>query len=156
MEILYALVILAVCYAILSVVIQRKVGNMKRVRELQAGMKEKMNEYKAKIKNNAATDELAVIQKDLGAISSEMMKHQLKPMLALFPLLILVYYYLLPNYFPTTGNAVQILSFSLSYRITFIIVAAVLGIALSSSLMLYDKRKYGKKTDLSNTHSTNA
>jgi uncharacterized membrane protein (DUF106 family) len=153
--ILIELAVAAVMYALFSVTVQRKLGNIKRVRELQATMKAKMDEYKQKIKNNAATEELSVIQKDLGSISTEMMKHQMKPMIVIFPLFIVVFYLILPALFPLT-QTISVFSFTLSYRTTFIIIAAVLGVTLSSSLMIYDKKKYKAQLQATTQTSTNA
>ncbi|MDE1860286.1 MAG: DUF106 domain-containing protein [Candidatus Micrarchaeota archaeon] len=141
--ILIGLICFAIAYSIFSVMMQRRLANMPRVSELQRNMKTKMDEYKTKAKGSASNDELSKIQSELGAISSELMKHQLKPMLVIFPVFIVVFYFFLPAIFPPQ-TAVTLFSYPLSYRSTFVVVAAVLGIALSSTLMLRDRRKYKK------------
>ena len=146
MQAIFELAVIAIAYALFSVAVQRhpKIGKRQRMYEIQAQMKQASDEMNAMAKNGASKEDMMAKQKEMMPLLSESMKLQLKPMLVVFPVLIILYYFLLPMSFPK-GLTIDLLSFKLSYQYFFIIVSFVVAFPLSMIFMAMDKKRYGKK-----------
>ncbi len=138
--VLIELSVIAVVYVLFSVFLQRKLIDTRKQRKLQRDMQTKMDEYRSLTKNNAEKAKLDEKQKEISTLMSQNMRSTLKPALVILPFFIILYYVLLPNLFPIT-NTLTILTFKLSYREYFIIVAILLGVVSSLIITVYDKRK---------------
>lgn len=145
LDLLIIIPLVAVAYVLVTVALQRKISNVERMRELQKSMKDKMKEVNAMVKSNADKTLIDAKSKELNAIASENMKHTMKSSLVVLPVMLVVFYYLLPLAFGSSSFTVDILSFKLDYRTYFILMAIVVGLASSLVLNLYDKRRMKQK-----------
>ncbi|MDE1851518.1 MAG: DUF106 domain-containing protein [Candidatus Micrarchaeota archaeon] len=145
MELLIIIPLVAVAYVLVTVALQRKISNVERMRELQKSMKDKMKEVNDMIKSNADKATIDAKSKELNAIASENMKHTMKSSLVVLPIMLVVFYYLLPLAFGSSSFTVDILSFKLNYRTYFIAMALVIGLLSSAVLSFYDKRRMKQK-----------
>ncbi len=136
--ILEIITLVAVAYVLVSVFLQRRLVNMKRVYEVQDLIKKKTNELTELGKGGADQAAMAAKQKEITGLLSESMKSQLKPMFVVLPLFLVLYYLVMPVFFASTLS-VSLFSITLNYRSYFILVSFVLGFALSTSLMLRDR-----------------
>jgi uncharacterized membrane protein (DUF106 family) len=128
------IVILAVIYAMVSVVIQRKLSNAKRLREIQAHIAKVTKEMNAMMKAKASDAEIAAKQKEMMPLLGESMKSSLKPMFVILPMFLIVYYVLVPMIpFPAPATPKNIQQF-------FFIAVFISGIVSAVCLMVYDKR----------------
>jgi len=140
MIVAYELIFGAALYVALSVFLQRKLANPKRMREIQEIIKQKSKELTELSKANADKDLLMSKQKELTPLLAESMKLQFKPMLVILPIFIVIYYIFLPMLFVHPGT-LQFLSFKLSYQTYFIVYAVLLGFIASAVVMIYDRKK---------------
>lgn len=137
--------VIAVGYVLFSTFVQRKVSNIKRVRELQYALSDKMKEVQHHIKNNSEKAIIDQKNKELQEISMESMKRNMKAALVILPLGVLLYFFFLPMTFGSTLTTnMQLLSFTFDYRTFFIILCFVIGLSLSVVLSWYDKRRFKK------------
>jgi uncharacterized membrane protein (DUF106 family) len=143
LEISVAITIAAIAYVLLSVFLQRRLVNMKRVYEVQEIIKRKTKELTDMGKAGADQAALAAKQKEITGLLSESMKSQLKPMFVVLPLFLVLYYLVLPAVFPPPLS-VSLFSMTLDYRAYFILVSFVLGFVLSTALMVRDKSRASK------------
>jgi len=90
-----SIIAIGIAYAIFSVVLQRKLVDPKRMREIQYKVNMLSKDLNAMIKNNASKEEISNKQKELMPLMSENMKKQFKPMIVILPIFFLVYYVLL-------------------------------------------------------------
>ncbi len=127
--------VLAVAYTVGSIFIQRKLSNPKRMREIQAKVAELQKDMNAMLKAKAGQEELAAKQKEMMPLIGEQMKNSMKPMLIVFPLLIVVYYLLIPRIpLIAQNNVVN------SSKELFFIIVFVLGLVAAAIVMIYDRR----------------
>lgn len=135
----------AVAYTVVSIAAQRLLSNPKRMREIQTEVKDLQKELNAMLKNNAAQEDLMKKQKELMPLLGEQMKQSMKPMLVVFPLLIIVYYLLIPHIPIIAHNDVN------GSKTLFFIVVFVLGIISAIGILIYDrikgKQEAATKTD---------
>lgn len=135
--ILLELAAIAIAYVLLTLVVQRKLINYKRIKEIKKEMDSKMKELKQM--GTTATKEMTdAKQKEIMLLTSESMKHQIKGMIIILPISILLYYIALPALFPAQAT-VTVLSYNLPYKTFFIIVAFVLGLMSTMLLSLYER-----------------
>lgn len=134
----------AVAYVLLSVFLQRKLVNMRRVSEVQEIIKKKTKELTDMSKGGADQAALSAKQKEITSLLSESMRSQLKPMFVVLPLFLLLYYLVLPAVFPPPLN-VSVFSMTLDYRAYFIMVSFILGFVLSTALMVRDRSRAKKQ-----------
>ncbi len=135
--ILPELAAIAIAYVTLTIVVQRKLINYKRIKEIKKEMDSKMKELKQM--GATATKEMTdAKQKEIMLLTSESMKHQIKGMIIILPISILLYYVALPALFPSQATVI-VLSYTLPYRTFFIIVAFVLGLISTMLLSLYER-----------------
>jgi uncharacterized membrane protein (DUF106 family) len=134
--------VLAVIYAIVSVTIQRKLSNAKRLREIQAHISKVTKEMNQMMKNKVPDAEINAKQKEIMPLLGESMKSSMKPMFVILPMFLVVYYVLIPMIpfgAPATPKSIQ--SF-------FFIAVFVSGIVSAIALMIYDKKMTKKEEQL--------
>ena len=144
------LAIIAVADAIATIIIQRKLTNPQRAYEIQTRLKSISNELVALSKANAPKDEIAKKNGELTALFSEQFKNQMKSMVALFPLSIFIYYYVIPSLTPKGATAsIKLLFFSLTpYQAFFIGIIFVLSFIISTTLLARDKKRFGSPVNV--------
>ena len=136
------LVAIGIAYVVTSTFLQRKLTNPKRMREIQAKIQSISKEMNALVKNKAAQEEIAAKQKELMPLMSENMKVSFKPMLALLPIFLLLYYVLLPAGFKSVASDYVVLfGLKLGYLGLFFATVLILGLAKSVVIMIYDRKK---------------
>jgi uncharacterized membrane protein (DUF106 family) len=140
----FELIGVAVAYSLLLVALQRILINVDRMYEIRAHMNKHQTHLMKMVKENASKEEIAAKQKILMEASTESMKMQFKPMIVTLPLYAVLYYLVLPHYFGGVPN-LSILSFSLSYRWTFIVFSLILTMVLTQLISLYDRRRLKDK-----------
>ncbi len=129
--------LIAVAYIAFSLFVQRKIVNYKRVKELQKETNIKMKELRA-LGSSVEKEVLDLKQKEMQDLASESMKHQLKGTLIILPLYFLLYYFVLPLFFPASLT-VTVLSYTLPYKTFFIATSFVLGILSSIFMAAYER-----------------
>lgn len=135
-----------ILYVLLSVFIQRKLSNMKKVYEIQNVIKTKTDRLSELAKlENASKEELNALQKEIMSLMPEAMKHQMKPILVLLPLFVIIYYMLLPFLFSASAANMKFTSFNLTYQTLFFYTTFVLGLIASLTISVYDKKKMKKE-----------
>jgi uncharacterized membrane protein (DUF106 family) len=127
------ILVIAVAYAILTILFQRKITNVKRMREIQARISRVSAEMKELTKRNASQQELMSKQKEIMPLMGESMRSSIKPMLVILPIFLLMYYVLLPNLPISAGNPKGVQGF-------FFMVVFIVGIVLAAALMIIDRR----------------
>ncbi len=144
LELALEIAVIAVLYVLLSVSIQRKLGNIKRIKEI----KKEMNMHMADLKKAGSTmskDEFAAKQKRITTLASESMRHQIKPTFIVLPIFFLLFYVVLPYLFPaSTTPQIKVLSYSLTYGQFFIAIAFVVGILSTILIGIYDRMAAAK------------
>ncbi len=134
----------AFVYAMFSLLLQRKLGNVDKMYEIRARMNQHQKALMDLVKSNAAKEEISMKQKEVMDVSTESMKLQFKPMLVVFPAFMLLYYVLLPMHFNMAAS-LTILSYTLSYHWFFVGILFVAGILLSTVFSIYDRRRLKDK-----------
>ncbi|MEM3781707.1 MAG: EMC3/TMCO1 family protein [Candidatus Micrarchaeaceae archaeon] len=134
------LVLGAAAYVAFSILMQRKLSNPKRLREIQGIIKSKSKELNELSKSHADTAVLAQKQKELTPLLSETMKLQFKPMLVVLPTFIILYYAVLPMLF-APGTKLSLFSFTVSYQIYFIFFSFIFGLIASLAVSFYDRKQ---------------
>ncbi len=130
--------VLAVLYALVSVAIQRKLSNAKRLREIQAQISKVTKEMNQMVKNKAPEAEIAAKQKAMMPLLGESMKSSMKPMFVILPMFLIVYYVLIPMLpFPAPATPKNIQQF-------FFVAVFISGIVAAVIMMVYDKKATGK------------
>jgi uncharacterized membrane protein (DUF106 family) len=129
-------------YIAFSIFAQRKIGNPKKMRDLQQRMNALSKELNQLVKQNAPKEEIAKKQSELMPLMSENMKTSIKPMLAILPVFFLLYYLILPTAFHSIANEyILFLSMKLNYTGVFFACVFVVGIITSIVIMIYDRKK---------------
>ncbi len=125
--------ILAVIYALVSVAVQRKLSNAKRLREIQAHISKVTKEMNLMMKEKKPDAEIQAKQKEIMPLLSESMRSSLKPMFVILPMFLIVYYVLVPMIpFPAPATPKNIQQF-------FFVAVFISGIVSAIGLMIYDK-----------------
>jgi uncharacterized membrane protein (DUF106 family) len=137
------LIAIGLAYVAFSTLAQRKVGNPKKMRELQQRMNVLSKELNQLVKANAPKEEIAKKQSELMPLMSENMKTSIKPMLVILPVFFLLYYLILPTTFHSIDNEYVLFlgSMKLNYLGVFFACVFVIGIATSIIIMVYDRKK---------------
>ncbi len=137
------LIAIGIAYVAFSTFAQRKVGNPKKMRELQQRMNALSKELNQLVKSNAPKEEIAKKQSELMPLMSENMKTSIKPMLVILPVFFLLYYLVLPTTFHSIANEYVLFlgSMKLNYMGVFFACVFILGIATSIIIMIYDRKK---------------
>ena len=138
--------IIAIVYVMFSVYVQRRLIDMKHMQEVQETIKQKSKELNEMSKNKASQEVLLAKQKEITSLLSKSMSSQLKPMFVVLPIFFVVYYLVFPAVFTTNPSiTVPVLALTLNYKSYFIMVAFVVGLALSLGLMLRDRIRFAKE-----------
>lgn len=147
---LIVVVAVAIAYAAGALLLQRKLTNPKRMREIQRRLKVHTKMLNEMVKSGAPKDAIAAKQGEVMPLFSESMKSQMKPLLVVLPLFIVLYYALLPLLISSMGASGSTINFilpDLTYENFFFVVVFIIGMALSISVMVYDRKK-GKAEEL--------
>ncbi len=135
---------IAVGFAALSLFLQRKLSNPKKIREIQRKVNEHTKRLNEMVKSGATREQIQAKQSEIMPHMSEMMKHQIKPVIVIFPLFLLLYWVALPYLLNAFGAATATINFifpKVSYTSFFIIIEFIIGIAVSIAVMAYDRKK---------------
>ncbi len=127
--------VLAIIYAACTVVLQRKLSNAKRMREINAKIQKVTKEMNQMVKNKAPEAEISARQKEIMPLLHESMKSSLKPMFVVLPIFLVVYYLLLPMLpFAAAANNTK------GVQGLFFTVVFVTGMVLAVAMMVHDRR----------------
>jgi uncharacterized membrane protein (DUF106 family) len=130
-----AMIVLAVAYTAVTVAVQRLLSNPKRMREIQAKVQVMQKEMNEMMKRNAPQEELAKKQREVMPLLGEQMKNSMKPMLIIFPLLILTYYVIIPHLpFISSDYVTKSKNF-------FFVVVLIVGFVAAAVILVYDRIK---------------
>jgi uncharacterized membrane protein (DUF106 family) len=133
---------MAVIYTAISIAAQRLLSNPKKMREIQIKvgiMQKEMNEM---LKRNAPQEEMMKKQSEFMPLLGEQMKSSMKPMLVIFPLLLITYYVIIPHLpFISSSN----LS---STKSLFFIIVLIMGFASAGVVLVYDRMKMKKEAKI--------
>jgi uncharacterized membrane protein (DUF106 family) len=145
------IIALSLAYTLISVILQRKLTNPKRNREIQATIKLHTKELNALVKSNASKEQIAKKQGEVMPLMSESMRSSMKPMLVILPMFFVVYYMALPA-LPaqlglTTADAAKTVQ-SLFFWVVF-----VFGILSSVVVLIYDRIATKKEAAAANMTS---
>lgn len=138
------IVVSGVIYTIAAAVVQRKMSNPKRTRELQDQIKIFSKEINEMIKRNAPKEEISAKQRVMMPLVKQSMTLNMKSTLVLIPTFLIVYYLIIPWLFGGLGASATAFSIgsynvSLQYRGVFFVSVFILGICTSIGIMLYDR-----------------
>lgn len=125
---------IAIVYTAISILLQRKLSNPKRMREIQAKIQLVQKEMNAMLKDKAPQEQMMAKQKEVMPLMGESMKNSMKPMLVLLPMLLVVYYWLIPAIPLFAGNIGPV-------KELFFIVVFGIGMVAAIFIMLYDRKK---------------
>ncbi|MEM0106808.1 MAG: EMC3/TMCO1 family protein [Candidatus Micrarchaeaceae archaeon] len=137
-----SLISIAVAYTLLSVFIQRKLVNPRRMAEIQIIMKEHSKKLSEMIKQGASKEDIIAKQREIMPLMSESVKAQFKPIFIIIPLFFVLYYLLIPQVSMMLGvkSSIQIFSFNLTSQEVFFIGAFFFGIIISIAMMIHDRK----------------
>ncbi len=138
-----------VIYTVAAAAVQRKLSNPKKTREIQDKIKVFSDELNKLIKANAPKEEISQKQKEMMPLVKQSMTTSMKATVVLIPSFLIIYYLIIPYAFG--GLASQTASFSigssvisLHYKGLFFVTVFVLGLALSISILAYDRARAKK------------
>lgn len=143
--VIITIMLMGAAYACFSVFMQRKLVNIDRMYELRAHMGAHTKKIMAAAKAGASQQEINAHNAELSKITMESMKNQMKPMIVIFPVLLILEYVVLPYMFASSGISVTLLGFTLNYQLIFIVVAFAVGAVLAILLSLLDRRRLKDK-----------
>ncbi|MDE1810603.1 MAG: DUF106 domain-containing protein [Candidatus Micrarchaeota archaeon] len=150
MNAIVIIVAIGLCYTLLTVFLQRKLTNPRKLRDIQAKMKQLSKEMNDMAKSNAPKEQIMAKQKELMPLMGESMRAQLKSMFVILPLFIAFYYLFVPNLPLGVTDATA------SIKTVFFITVFTFGIVMVIVTTLYDKRKARIETLNSQTQITDA
>lgn len=135
------LVIIGVFEVTISILVQRKVGNPKRMREIQIKMSKVSKDMKEMMKSKASQESIMQKQREIMPLANESMKMSLKPMLIIFPFFMFMYYGVVG--IMLKGWSMYKINFivPLGYEGFFIVSVFILGLIAGISVSLYDRKK---------------
>jgi uncharacterized membrane protein (DUF106 family) len=136
------IIVIGVVYTLSSVLLQRKLSNPKRTREVQAQIKQLTNELNALVKGNASKDQQAAKQSEVMKLMGESMRTSMKPMLVVMPVFLVVYYVMLPALPLGAGVGAK------NVQTLFFYTVFALGLVSSMVILLYDKRMTKKEQQI--------
>jgi uncharacterized membrane protein (DUF106 family) len=91
------MVVLGLAYAMGVTILQRKITNPKRMREVQMKSKILQKEMNDLVKSKASQELILAKQKEMLPLINESMVSAIKPLIIIFPLFILIYDYGIPK-----------------------------------------------------------
>jgi uncharacterized membrane protein (DUF106 family) len=141
-----SIVAVGVIYTICAAIVQRKLSNPKRTRELQDQIKIYSKEINEMMKRNAPKEEISAKQGLMMPLVKQSMMANMKSTVVLIPTFIVVYYLVIPYVFGGLGTAAVAFSIasyniSLAYKGVFFVTVFVLGLITSMSILAYDRRR---------------
>jgi uncharacterized membrane protein (DUF106 family) len=142
------IVVMAVIYTSISLAAQRLLANTKRMREIQARVSILQKEMNEMMKRNAPQDQLMAKQKEFMPLIGEQMKNSMKPMLVIFPLLIVTYYLIIPH-LPIASTYLG------GAKTLFFIIVFGIGLIAAVAILLYDRRLIKKEMKVQQAASAN-
>ncbi len=137
------IVVIAVAYSIGSLVLQRKLANPKKMREIQARVKEHTKKLNEMVKNGASKEDIMAKNKEVMPLVMESTKHQMKPLIVILPIFLLLYDVLLPYMATSMGFSKSTVDFifTMNYQYFFFAIVFIVGMISTVFVMLYDKKK---------------
>ena len=135
------IVAIGICYTLLSVFLQRKLTNPKKLRDIQNRMKQLTKEMNEMTKANAPKEQIMAKQGEIMPLMGESMRAQLKSTFVLLPMFVVFYYLLVPNL--PLGVAPGAIA---SVKTMFFITVFVFGLVMLAVMTLYDRRKARMET----------
>lgn len=140
------IIVAGVLYTIGAAVVQRKLTNPKKNREMQDQIKIYSKEINELIKKNAPKEEISAKQSQMMPLVRQSMTANLKSTIVLIPSFLVVYYLIVPWLFGGLGTSTIAFSIgsynvSLEYKGLFFVCVFVLGITTSIGIMIYDRRR---------------
>lgn len=141
------LIVMGVFEVAISILVQRKLGNPKRMREIQIRMNKVSKEMKEMMKSNASQESIMQKQREIMPLASESMRISLKPMLVIFPFFLFMYYGVVGIILK--GWSVYKINFivPLGYEGFFIVFVFILGLIAGISVSIYDRKKMREETE---------
>jgi uncharacterized membrane protein (DUF106 family) len=137
-----AIVMIAAAYAILAIVLQRKINHPSKMREMQTRMNALTKEMVEKMKKK---EDYSHLQAEHTRLMGQTMKNTFKTMAVTLPIFALLYYVMLPMGFGTfKGDTINIIM-PLTYQSLFFWTAFAIGMIVSMLLMARDRRIEKKK-----------
>lgn len=133
-----AVVLLGAAYILMAAVIQRKLSNPVKMREIQTRIKELTKEMQDMAKRNLDVKEK---QNEIMPLMGQSMKLQMKSMFVVLPIFYAVYYVVLPQMFGAFALTDANIFIPLTLSGLFFAVVLIGGLALSMGILSYDKRK---------------
>ena len=94
---LLSIIAISIAYILISIVIQRKLSNAKRMRQIQLQLRQIQKELGELIKAKAPQPELQAKQSQMMALTTQSMTASFKPLVVLFPLTMIFYYWIVPH-----------------------------------------------------------
>ncbi len=135
-------IIIGALYTVASVLLQRKLTNPKRMRQIQSQIKTMTNELNTMVRNNASKDQQAAKQSEVMKLMSESMRTSMKPMLVVMPVFLVVYYLVLPALLLAIGMTAK------NGQSIFFYTVLILGLVSSMIILLYDRAMTKKEEKL--------
>ncbi len=138
-----------VAYTIAAAVIQRKLSNPKKTREIQDKIKVCSDELNKMIKANAPKEEISLKQKEMMPLVKQSMMTNMKATVVLIPSFLIVYYLIVPFLFGglagrTTSFNIGSSLITLQFKGIFFVTVFVLGLVVSISILVYDRKRAKK------------
>ncbi|MDE1870646.1 MAG: DUF106 domain-containing protein [Candidatus Micrarchaeota archaeon] len=127
------IIVMALAYTGISIAAQRLLSNPKRMREIQSKVQALQKELNSMMKSNAPQEELMKKQREIMPLLGEQMKSSMKPMIVIFPLLILTYYVVIPH-MPLLSKYVS------ASKSLFFILVFIIGIITAIVIFIYDRK----------------
>ncbi|MEM0150127.1 MAG: EMC3/TMCO1 family protein [Candidatus Micrarchaeaceae archaeon] len=137
------IIVIAVAYSIGSLALQRKLANPKKMREIQARVKEHTKKLNEMVKGGASKEEIMAKNKEVMPLVMESTKHQMKPLIVILPIFLLLYDVLLPYMATSMGFSKSTVDFifTMNYQYFFFAIVFIVGMISTVVVMLYDKKK---------------
>ncbi len=142
-------IVIGALYTLASVLLQRKLMNPKRMREVQSQIKKLTNELNALVKSNAPKEQQAAKQSEVMKLMGESMRTSMKPMFVIMPIFLVVYYLVLPALLLAVGMATK------SGQSVFFYTVLILGLVSSMVILLYDRSMTKKEEKVLQTDEQN-
>lgn len=152
LTVILAIALIGTFEIVVSTLLQRKLINTKKSRQIQYRMNMISKEVKEMIKNKESTDAINQKNKEMMPLASESMKMTLKPMIAIFPLFIFVYYVVIGMYLSDWKKYVVNFIIPMHYKTFFIVFILIVGMVIGIAISIYDRKK--AKEEMSNTEGT--
>ncbi len=146
-----AVVLFGLGYGIFSLVLQRKLGNPKKTKEIQQRINNLTKEMNEMAKRN---EDITQKQQELMPLLKESMMSQMKSMFVIFPVFLVIYYVLLPYAFSSYASDQVNFIVPLTYTSLFIVTAIVTGLVLSMFILFNDRRTMKKQQQIQMQDST--